>query len=201
MSGFRETIRNRNPVWAVPSALPLVLFGSRTLSAAVVVSLAVLFIVPLTHAISFWVERHLSRDWRIMPPIVIAAALTVVGEPFLTLLVPEVSVRLALLLRALCVTGIVLQPVLDPSPQESFQERMVTVAGLVVGFLVGFAPYAAARIALLAVGYRAADSLVSGFLLFVVGKIVIEAARRITYEPPTTATAPHDPRTTEEHRP
>jgi hypothetical protein len=133
----------------------------------------VMVTVPVVHGISFFVEGQLPRHLRIVPLLVIAATVITLVELVLQRIGEPLPDRTRLLLRAVTVTGIMIWPTVASRAGETYRSRMAVATGLAVGFVVGFAPLAALRIALSRSGYVLADSVAIGFLLLAIGRAAI----------------------------
>lgn len=179
MTHFVRHVTSRNPVWIVPLALPIVLYASTSVERAVLFAAAVVVTVPLSHAVSFFVERWLPRYLRMVPLLVVAAVVVTVFELLVLSFGYPLSDRSRYLLQALTVTGITVWPTGAAPLDESWPERLSVATGLAAGFLVGFVPIAAVRIVLSRVGYGYADALFVGFLLLAIGRAALNAYRMV----------------------
>ncbi|MFW5694139.1 MAG: Rnf-Nqr domain containing protein [Alkalispirochaeta sp.] len=178
MTHFARHITTRNPVWMVPLALPFALYAGQAYDLALVFVVTVLITVPTVHGISFFVERWLPRHLRAIPVLLTGAVAVTIAEMVLIRVGFVPSARTRYLVQALAVAGITVWPTFASPAGESFRHRMAVAGGLAVGFVVGFVPLAALRIALSRGGYRYADSVAVGFLLLAVGRMLIAAYRR-----------------------
>jgi hypothetical protein len=168
----------RNPVWMVPLALPFVLFASQTYDEAVLFSITVLIAIPTVHGISFFVERWIPRHLRVIAVLLTAAVVMTIAEIVLVRIGYAPSQRTRYLLQALTVAGITVWPAFSSPAAESFRHRIGVAGGLALGFVLGFVPLAALRIALSRGGYVYADSVAVGFFLLALGRIAISVYRR-----------------------
>jgi Na+-translocating ferredoxin:NAD+ oxidoreductase RnfE subunit len=170
---FSRQVLSRNPVWMVPLALPIVLYASQSVRTALLFGAVIVVTVPVVHGISFFAERRLPRHLRIIPLLVISATILTLVELLLQRIGEPLPDRTRLLLRAVSVAGIMIWPTVASRAGETFRSRVAVAMGLAVGFLVGFAPLAAVRIALSRSGYVLADSVAIGFLMLAVGRAAI----------------------------
>jgi Na+-translocating ferredoxin:NAD+ oxidoreductase RnfA subunit len=170
---FSRQVLSRNPVWMVPLALPIVLYASQSVRTAILFGAVVVVTVPIVHGLSYFAERRLPRYLRIVPLLVIAATVLTLTELLLERIGEPLPDRTRLLLRAVTVTGIMIWPTVASRAGETLRSRVAVATGLAVGFVVGFAPLAAVRIALSRSGYILADSVAIGFLMLAIGRGVI----------------------------
>ncbi len=178
MTHFSRHITTRNPVWMVPLALPFVLYAGQAYDLALLFAITVAITVPTIHGISFFVERRLPRHLRVVSVLLTGAVVVTIAEMVLVRLGQTPSDRTRYLIQALAVAGISVWPTFSSPAGESFPHRIAVAGGLAVGFVVGFAPLAAIRIALSRSGYHYADSVAVGFLLLAVGRMLISTYRR-----------------------
>ena len=179
MKGSGRQVLFRNPVWGVPLALPVALFASQTAVLAGLFTILVLVVVPISHAISYFVEAWLPRYLRLFAVLIVTSAVLTVAEMVLNLAGWEIVGRPLYMMRALTVSGLVIWPTMAAARGERFTERLTVAFGLVGGFVIGFLPLATARILLIRAGYRPADSVFMGFLLLAVGKIIVNMYRTL----------------------
>ncbi|HKK48625.1 MAG TPA: Rnf-Nqr domain containing protein [Alkalispirochaeta sp.] len=178
MTHFSRHMTTRNPVWMIPLALPFVLYAGQAYDLALLFSVTVAITVPTIHGISFFVERWLPRHLRAISVLVIGAVVVTIVEMVLVRMDQAPSDRTRYMVQALAVAGITVWPTFSSPAGESFRHRMAVAGGLAVGFVVGFVPLAAIRIALSRSGYHYADSVAVGFLLLAVGRMLISTYRR-----------------------
>ena len=182
MKRFVRQLVTRNPVWVVPLALPVTLFASQTTELAALFVILILIAVPVTHGISYFVEAWLPRYLRLVAVLIVASTVVSITEMILFLSGWGVTGRSLYMMRAITVSGLVVWPTSASPRGERFTDRLAVAFGLAVGFVIGFAPLAAARILLIRAGYRPADSVFMGFLLLAVGKIIINVYRNLAYD-------------------
>lgn len=175
---FVQHMTSRNPVWMVPLALPIVLYASQSLDLAITFGIAVALVVPAVHSVSFFAERALPREVRLLPVLVLTATLITVWEMLILRFGVELTGRSAFMLEGITVSALVLSPTVAAPERESYAHRMKRAAGLSVGFLLGFVPVVVLRVLLGLSGYQYANSLFVGFLLLAVGRIAINLVRR-----------------------
>jgi Na+-translocating ferredoxin:NAD+ oxidoreductase RnfE subunit len=173
----------RNPVWMVPLGLPFVLYGGQSWTLAALFAGAVLLVVPLAHALSFFIERQLPHHARLLPVLLAAATCITVLQLILSASGIVLSDRQDLMVEALTVSGLVVWPTIAAPTDETFSQRMAVAVGIAVGFVAGFVPLATVRLLAAAGGYQLAVSAFGGFVLLAVGRMVISGLRRRRREP------------------
>lgn len=171
MNLFVRNLWTRNPVAVVPLALPIVLYGTQRVDTALLFGIGVPIVTLLVHALSWSAERILPRHARIVPVLMIAAAIVTLLELVVALFVGPVPVRSTYMVRAMVVSGMITWPTVASPRGERFADRMATVAGLGAGFLLGFVPLAMVRVGLNRAGFTLSDSLAIGFLLMAAVRI------------------------------
>ncbi len=164
----------KNPVWVAPMVLPVLLFGSGSMERALLFIILIGLGLPTVHVISFFIEAHLPRSFRLFSVLVVAASIFTVLE---ILFVPAggddpgAISRLTLLVRGLSVSGIVILPTVRAPRGERFSERIQHVLGLTLGFILGFVVFVALRLGLQQLAGREIQPVVAGFFLLAAGRI------------------------------
>jgi len=176
VKGITEFVLNRNPVWVVPLALPLVLYGSGSVEQAVLFVMLVGIGVPVIHMVSFFAERWLPRMFRLVPVLIVAGTVFTVFEMVFLVPAEGVSERLLLMVRGASVSGIVIVPTIGSPEDERFIDRMRQVAGLTVGFVLGFVLFTAIRLGFTILVGRELQPVALGFFVLALGRIAWNAA-------------------------
>jgi hypothetical protein len=171
MKTIAEHVVQRNPVWVMPLALPLVIFGSESPERALLFVMVVGIGLPVIHMVSFYVEGRLPRMLRIVPVVIVAAAVFSVLEMLFLPPVSQESQRLVLMVRGAAVSGIVIVPTIRSRPGERFSERIQHVLGLTIGFILGFALFTVLRLGLVVLVGQAVSPVAAGFFLLALGRI------------------------------
>ncbi len=175
MKTISEQVLQRNPVWVMPLALPLVIFGSESFDRALLFVMVLGIGLPVIHMVSFFAEGRLPRMLRIIPVVIVAAAVFSVLE--MVFLVPssQENQRLLLMVRGATVSGIVIVPTIRSRPGERISERMQHVIGLTLGFLLGFALFTIMRLGVQFLVGEAVSSVAAGFFILALGRIAWNA--------------------------
>ncbi len=173
MNQFSLYFYLRNPVWIVPLALPIVIYGSQTLRRALLFAVIIAIVVPLTHILWALIERSFPRALRLVPLLVIAALLLTIVEVILNLSGIYVSPRSLVLIRSLSVSGLLLYPAMISARDDLVSSHLRRVAGITIGFLAGFLLFALMRsLFSLALG-SFPSTIAGGFFILAFGRIVI----------------------------
>lgn len=175
MKTISEQILNRNPVWVIPLALPLVIFGSESLQRALLFVMILGIGLPVIHMISFFAEGRVPRMIRLIPVMIVAAAVFSALEMIFLVPTAQESQRLLLMVRGAAVSGIVIVPTIRSQPGERFTERMQHVIGLTIGFLLGFVLFTALRLGVSFMVGDAVSSVAAGFFILALGRIAWNA--------------------------
>lgn len=180
MKRFLLYLGVRNPVWIVPMALPIVLYGTQTGDRAILFGTVIALVMPMTHALSYPLERVFPRSHRLIPLLTIAAILVTIAELVIDVSGVAAGPRTILLLRSLVVSGLLLYPgvaVRNEVTGERFSDRMLRVGSTTAAFLAGFAVFYVVRsIASVPFG-PLTDTVAGGFLILAVGRMAIRAIR------------------------
>lgn len=166
----------RNPVWIVPLAIPIVLYGTQTADRAVLFGLVVAIVVPLSHAISYFLERVFPRSLYLLPLLTVAAVLVTLVELVINISVISAGPRTIALIRSLVVSGLLLYPATNGSAGvmgERFRERMTRVGSITLAFVVGFAAFYLLRALSSTIVRSFADTVAGGFLILAAGRMTI----------------------------
>ena len=155
----------RNSVFALGFGLPLFFFGSTSIQSALVIAVAVLFVVPATHAISYHVEPWFGKNQRFVILLMISAMHVTIFETILQLFIPIVSFRLSLFIRVVMVDSLVFWPFFVAPRNELFRDRMETALSLSSGFVLALGVFTLVRHLIGAAGSNIAMGTAAGFLL------------------------------------
>jgi len=172
----------RNPVWIIPLAMPIVLYGTQTGDRALLFGVVVALVIPITHALSWPLERVFPRSLHLVPLLTIAAVLVTMAELVIDLSGVFAGPRTIVLLRSLVVSGLLLYPgSVGPGAvrNERFSERMLRIGATTAAFLVGFALFfVIRRVAAVPFG-TFSDTVAGGFLILAIGRMTVSAVHRV----------------------
>ena len=166
-------ITERNPVWVVPLALPIVLFASSTWEMTVFFALAVPTAVFITHLVAIPLERWLPPDLMLLAMLLAGGVVVTLAERVLYASGIVLPTRPLLLFRAITVSGVMLWPMLVGSRHEPVSQRLNRVAGLVIGFVLGLILLALVRTSLVTAGFAPAGSLPFALIVLALGRIAV----------------------------
>ena len=170
MKWFFSRLVQRNTVFALGFGIPLVFFGSTTPATALVLGIAVLYIVPATQATYYLLELRIAKQFRIIMLLLVAALHESIFEIALHLVVPFPGSRLILFIRMVAVDAMILYPFQAAQRNGSFADRMKLAGSLVAGFLLTLALFTALRFGLNVGGFTLAMSTALGFFMLGYGK-------------------------------
>lgn len=180
MKRVTSLITERNPVWVVPLALPIVLYAGQSLERALLFAGIVTVVLPSVHVISYFAESLLPRTLRIIPVLAVAGTVVTIVELFVLRAGVPATDRLVLIMRATSVSGIVIWPTIRAQEGERFVDRLEIVVGLLLGFLLGFTVFTAIRLVARNAGFGLANSVAFGFFILAIGRMGITARKRQT---------------------
>lgn len=170
----------RNPVWIVPLALPIVLYGTQTGDRALLFGVVITLVVPMAHALSYPLERVFPRSLHLIPLLTIAAVLVTLAELVIDLSGIVAGPRTILFMRSLVVSGLLLYPGTirrGGRPARGFPDRMLRVGATTTAFLLGFSLFFVIR-SILSVPFATfGDTVAGGFLILAAGRIAVRASR------------------------
>lgn len=163
----------RNPVWIVPLAIPIVLHGTQSFDRAILFSVVIAIVVPVTHALSFFVERSFPRSLTFLPLLTIAAVVLTLVEVVIGVSGIAAGPRTTALIRSLAVSGLLLYPTFSGTPSERFYDRMQRVGSVTIAFLLGFALFYAVRMVASIVFGSLAFTVAGGFFVLALGRMTV----------------------------
>lgn len=172
MNWFFSRLIQRNTVFALGLGVPLVFFGSTTVTSALVIGLAVLYVVPATYATLYFIEHRIPKPYRLSVLLLVAAVHESLFESVLLLVMPFPGSRLLLFVRMVAVDATILYPFQTLKRQDSIGERLLLVGSLVAGFLIALAFFTVVRYLLGTIGFTLAMSTTVGFFILGYGKAI-----------------------------